>query len=66
VAKVYAERRRSRRPEGAIQFEDEDGQWTVILTDRGPDAGYEQLAGGELPETGYFVWDEDTSSWRDY
>lgn len=66
VAKVYAERRRSGRPEGAIQFEDEDGQRTVILTDGVPDAGYEQLAEGELPETGYFVWDEDTSSWRAY
>jgi hypothetical protein len=66
VAKVYAERRRPGRDEGAIQLEDEDGARTVILTDRVPDAGYEQLVGGELPETGYFLWDDETSSWRAY
>ena len=60
------EGRRPGRDEGAIQFEDEDGPRTVILTDRVPDAGYEQPAGGELPETGYFVWDDETSSWRAY
>jgi hypothetical protein len=66
VAKVYAERRRWGRPEGTIWLEDEDGPRTVILTDRVPDAGYEQLAAGELPEAGHFVWDEETSSWRAY
>lgn len=64
VAKVYAERRRPGREDGAIRFEDD--RRTVILTDRLPDAGYQQLAGGELPEDGYFVWDEATSSWRRY
>jgi hypothetical protein len=64
VAKVYAERRRPGRDEGAIRFEDE--RRTVILTDRLPDAGYQQLAEGGLPETGYFVWDDETSSWRAY
>lgn len=66
VAKVYAERRRSGRPEGSIRFDDEDGPRTVILTDRIPDAAYEQLARGELPEAGYFVWDDETRSWRAY
>jgi hypothetical protein len=64
VAKVYAERRRPGREDGAIRFEDD--RRTVILTDRLPDAGYQQLAGGGLPEDGYFVWDEATSSWRRY
>jgi hypothetical protein len=64
VAKVYAERRRPGRGEGAIRFDDD--QRTVILTDRLPDAAYQQLAGGELPQAGYFVWDDATSTWRAY
>jgi hypothetical protein len=66
VAKVYAERRRPDRAEGAIRFDDEDHPRTVILVDRVSDEGYRQLAEGELPESGYFVWDEATSSWRKY
>jgi hypothetical protein len=41
VAKVYAERRRPGRNDGAIQFEDE--RRTVILTDRLPDEAYQLL-----------------------
>jgi hypothetical protein len=62
VAAVYAERRRPHRSEGTIQFDD-DGL-TVILSDDLPDAAYEQLAGGEFPDAGYFLWDDATGSWR--
>lgn len=49
-----------------IQFEDEDSPRTVIVDERLPDEAYQQLADGQLPETGYFLWDEATSSWRAY
>lgn len=66
VAKVYAARRRPGREDGSIQFEDEDSPRTVIVDERLPDEAYQQLADGQLPETGYFLWDEATSSWRAY
>ena len=64
VKRVYAERRRPGRSEGTIRFDD-DGQ-TVILTDELPDAAYEQLASGEFPDAGYFIWDHPTGAWRRY
>jgi len=64
VAAVYAERRRPDRSEGTIRFDD-DGL-TVILSDDLPDAAYEELAGGEFPGAGYFLWDDASGSWRRY
>jgi hypothetical protein len=62
VSRVFELRRRPDRPDGAIELA-ENGR-TVILTDKIPDEGFRQLAAGELPSTGYFVWDEEEEGWR--
>jgi hypothetical protein len=62
VVKVFELRRRPDRPDGAIEL-DENGR-TVILTDPIPDEGFRQLTEGDLPNSGYFVWDEDDGCWR--
>jgi hypothetical protein len=61
VAGVFEARRAPDRPDGAISWEDE--RRTVILTDRIPDEGFHQLTSGELPASGYFVWDEERGEW---
>jgi hypothetical protein len=62
VALVFETRRDPGRPDGAIRWEDE--RRTVILTDRIPDDGFRQLTSGDLPASGYFVWDEEQEAWR--
>lgn len=62
VADVFEARRSPDRPDGAIEWDDERRR--VILTDRIPDDGFQQLTSGELPGSGYFVWDEEQKEWR--
>jgi hypothetical protein len=64
VARIFELRRRPDRPDGAIELH-ENGR-TVILTDRIPDEGFRQLTEGQLPSSGYFVWDEDEGRWLQY
>lgn len=62
VSNVFEARRDPNRTDGVIRWEDE--RRAVILTDRIPDAGFQQLVSGELPASGYFVWDEEQGAWR--
>jgi len=64
VLRIFELRRRPDRPDGTIRL-DENGR-TVILTDKIPDEGFRQLTAGELPSTGYFVWDEEKGGWQRY
>ena len=64
VKRVYAERRRPGHRDGTIRLDDE--ALTVILTLDLPDRAYKQLADGEFPATGYFLWDDASGSWRRY
>jgi hypothetical protein len=64
VRAIYEARRRPDRADGSIWLD--DGERVVILTDRVSDEGFRQVAAGELPPGGHYVWDRERGGWRGY
>ena len=62
INRIYEVRRRADRPDGAIIL-DEGGRRVVLTTDL-PDEAGRSLIAGELPTTGYVVWDPEAEVWR--
>jgi hypothetical protein len=64
-----ARRSAAGRRDGAIRLDarpQDAGRLTVILHDDLPDEAYRALAAGELPATGYYLWDTARGAWRGY
>lgn len=62
VSRVCRARNAGSKRDGAIQLEIDER--TVILTDDVPDEGIRQVANGELPAAGYYVWDDKRGGWN--
>jgi hypothetical protein len=62
ITRTSEVRRGASDRDGVIELE--HGSQTIILTDRIPDEGLRQVADGELPDGGYFVWDAESESWK--
>jgi hypothetical protein len=60
VGRIYAVRRSSEAQTGSIEIS--EGNRALIFSETVTDAGYRAIA--ELPSSGYYVWDPQTSSWR--
>lgn len=52
------------RREGRGQITIDEPDRDIVLTTETPDEALRQLAAGEIPESGYVVWDDDERVWR--
>ena len=64
VKRLFEERNRSGRPEGAIEIRDLDTHTIVIFSNQVTDEGFETFVRGDFGPGGDYIWDIEAGAWK--